>query len=353
MVGSAIARCLRDMGYDNIIGRSKKELDLMDQKVVEDFFEQEKPDHVIIAAAKVGGIAANNSYKAQFLYENLMIQNNLIHSSYVNRVRKLLFLGSSCIYPKLCPQPIKEEYMLTGPLEPTNDAYAIAKIAGIKMCEFYAQQYGCNFIAAMPTNLYGPHDNFDLVNSHVLPGIMRKMHIARLLEMGDFDGIRKDIGRRPVQGISLTSSDNELIESLGQFGITASASNTKEVTLALWGSGNALREFLHVDDLARACVMLMNDFDNPFSSDKPIQEDTTCFLNVGSGEEYSIRQLAEMIKGVTGFKGTIVWDNKNPDGTPRKIMDSSKVRKLGWKPEISMQEGIEENYRYYAFSIAT
>jgi GDP-L-fucose synthase len=350
MVGSAIERRLRAEGYQNLLLRSKDELDLCNQQDTFTFIENEKPDYVIIAAAKVGGIAANATFKAQFLYENMMIQNNLMHASYLNQVKKLLFLGSSCIYPRLCPQPIKEEYMLTGALEPTNDAYAIAKISGIKMCEFYAQQYGCNFIAAMPTNLYGPNDNFNLVSSHVLPGILRKMHLARCLENGDLNAIRVDVRKRPVKGISPSPIDEKLLLALSYFGITKDEGNNNEVSLALWGSGTALREFLHVDDLARACVIMMNHFDNPFLRINHDPTDNSCFLNIGSGDEHTIAELAEIVKQVTRFEGKIVWDHSNPDGTPRKLMDSTKIAKLGWKPVIPIREGVEEFYKYYTFS---
>jgi GDP-L-fucose synthase len=291
MVGSAIFRKLQKEGYRNIVVANSSELDLRRQDAVSDFFIKEKPEYVFLAAAKVGGIYANNRYRAEFLFDNLMIEANVIHAAYKNEVRKLLFLGSSCIYPKLAPQPLKEEYLLTGPLEPTNEPYAIAKIAGIKMCEAYRAQYGCHFIAAMPTNLYGPNDNYDLQNSHVLPALLRKFHEAKL---------------------------------------------AGEKSVKVWGSGKPLREFLHVDDLADACYFLMHHYDEPG------------FLNVGVGQDISIRDLAFLIKEVVCYNGEIDFDSSKPDGTPRKLMDISKLRSLGWKATISLKEGVASVYREYA-----
>ena len=287
MVGSAIVRKLKLEGYDNILVRTSKDLDLRNQQDVIDFFQKEKPDYVFVASAKVGGIHANNTYRADFLYENLQIQNNLIHQSYVHNVKKLLFLGSSCIYPKLAPQPIKEDHLLTGLLESTNEPYAIAKIAGIKMCEAYRDQYDCNFISAMPTNLYGPNDNYDLSNSHVLPALLRKFIEAK---------------------------------------------RNAEPEVIMWGTGSPLREFMHVDDLADALYFLMQDYNEKQ------------FLNVGSSQEVSILELAKIIKEVVGYTGAISHDLSKPDGTPRKLMDSSKLRNLGWKAQISLQEGIQRVY---------
>jgi len=288
MVGSAIVRELQKRGYNNLLYRSSTELDLRDQSAVADFFETEKPDYVFLAAAKVGGIQANNIYRAEFLYDNLMIESNVIHQAYEHKVKKLLFLGSSCIYPKLAPQPLKEEYLLQGFLEPTNEPYAIAKIAGIKLCEAYRDQYSCNFISAMPTNLYGPNDNYDLQNSHVLPALMRKFHTAKM----------------------------EAQESV-----------------EVWGSGKPMREFLHVDDLAEACVFLMEEYD-----EKP-------FVNIGTGEDVTIKELAESIKEVVGFEGDLVWDSSKPDGTPRKLMDVSRINYLGWKHKIDLKQGLEMVYQ--------
>lgn len=287
MVGSAIERKLRAEGYVNIISRTSQELDLCNQQAVNDFFAAERPDYVFLAAAKVGGIVANNIYRAQFIYENLMIENNIIHASYVHGVTKLLFLGSSCIYPKLAPQPLKEEYLLSGYLEQTNQPYAIAKIAGIELCDAYRAQYGCNFISAMPTNLYGPNDNYDLEKSHVLPALLRKF-------------------------------------------ITAKRNQAPEVIL--WGSGTPLREFLHVDDLAEACLFLMNRY-----HEKGL-------VNVGVGVDISILELAQLIKKIVGYEGSITFDPSRPDGTPRKLMDVSKLTKLGWKASIGLQQGIERVY---------
>jgi GDP-L-fucose synthase len=287
MVGSAIWRALEAEGYHKLVGRSSKELDLRNQEQVSDFFEQEKPEYVFLAAAKVGGIHANNVYRAEFLYDNLQIQNNIIHSSWQHGVKKLLFLGSSCIYPKMAPQPLKEEYLLSGLLEPTNEPYAIAKIAGIKMCESYRRQYGCNFIAAMPTNLYGPNDNYDLNNSHVLPALIRKMHEAK----------------------------------------TSGAAQVE-----IWGSGTPLREFLHVDDLASACIFLMQNYNEEL------------FVNVGFGEDVSIRELANLVKEAVGFEGELVFNTEKPDGTPRKLMDSSRINAMGWKAKIGLDEGIKSVY---------
>ena len=287
MVGSAIYRKLSEAGYNNIITRTSKELDLLNQADVAKFFEDEKPDYVFLAAAKVGGIVANNTYRADFLYQNLQIQNNVIHSAYKSEVKKLMFLGSSCIYPKLAPQPLKEDYLLTGLLEETNEPYAIAKIAGIKMCEAYRDQYGCNFISVMPTNLYGPNDNYDLKNSHVLPALIRKFHEAKI-------------------------------------------AGEKEVVI--WGSGTPKREFLHVDDLAEACVYLMNNYD-----EKP-------FLNIGTGEDISIKELANLVNQIVGTNAKLVFDTSKPDGTPRKLMDVSRLHQLGWKHQIGLEEGIRSVY---------
>lgn len=290
MVGSAIVRRLQKDGYTNIVTRTSKELDLKEQQAVRDFFASEKPDYVVLAAAKVGGIHANNVYRAQFIYENLMIQNNVIHSSYENDVKKLLFLGSSCIYPKFAPQPMNEDALLTGELEPTNEPYAIAKIAGIKMAENYRRQYGCNYISAMPTNLYGPNDNYDLNNSHVLPALIRKFHTAKV---------------------------------------------TGAPSVEVWGTGSPMREFLHVDDLADACFFLLQNYD---------EQD---FVNVGTGEDCTIKELAETIKEVVGFEGELVWNTDKPDGTPRKLMDVSRLHKMGWKHSIDLRKGIEMTYEVF------
>ncbi|CAH0996732.1 GDP-L-fucose synthase [Emticicia aquatica] len=288
MVGSAIFRKLQQDGFTNIIYRTSQELDLRNQEKVFSFFELEKPEYVFLAAAKVGGIAANNIFRADFIYENLTLQNNIIHASYLNGVKKLMFLGSSCIYPKMAPQPLKEEYLLTGLLEPTNEPYAIAKIAGIKMCESYRNQYGCDFISVMPTNLYGTNDNYDLQNSHVLPAMIRKFHEAKV---------------------------------------------NQHATVNLWGSGSPMREFLYADDLADACVFLMQNYSEEG------------FVNIGSGVDVSIKELAEIVKTTVGFEGEIVWDSTKPDGTPRKLMDVSKLHSLGWTHTINLEKGIGLAYQ--------
>jgi GDP-L-fucose synthase len=287
MVGSAIVRKLKDEGFENILVSTSSEVDLRNQQQTADFFAKEKPDYVFLAAAKVGGIVANNTYRAEFLYDNLMIQSNVIHQAYLNGATKLMFLGSSCIYPKLAPQPLKEDYLLTGPLEETNEPYAIAKITGIKMCDAYRAQYGCNFISVMPTNLYGPNDNYDLQKSHVLPALLRKFHEAK---------------------------------------------QNGEPTVTVWGSGTPLREFLHADDLAEACFYLMQNYNEPG------------LVNIGVGEDISIKDLATLVKKITGYPGEIVWDTSKPDGTPRKLMDVAKLHSFGWKAKIGLEEGISKVY---------
>src|ERR1043165_9444309 len=290
MVGSAIARKLDKEGFKNLVVRTSKELDLRNQQAVADFFAAEKPDYVFLAAAKVGGIVANNTYRAEFLYDNLLIETNIIHAAYVYGVTKLLFLGSSCIYPKLAPQPLKEEYLLTGLLEPTNEPYAIAKIAGIKLCEAYRDQYGCNFISAMPTNLYGPGDNYDLQNSHVLPALIRKFHEAKI---------------------------------------------NNAAFVEIWGTGSPLREVMHVEDMAGACFFVMQHYND------------RSFLNVGTGEEISIKDLSLLIKEIVGFKGELKFDPGKPDGTPRKLMDSSRLHTLGWKHKLALREGLQKTYAVF------
>jgi GDP-L-fucose synthase len=290
MVGSAIQRQLQAQGYTNIIGRTSAELDLTNQEAVANFFAVENPDYVFLAAAKVGGIVANNTYRGQFIYENLQIQNNIIHYAQVYKVKKLMFLGSSCIYPKLAPQPLKEEYLLTGLLEETNEPYAIAKIAGIKMCDAYRAQYGCNFISVMPTNLYGPNDNYDLQNSHVLPALIRKFHDAKV---------------------------------------------NNAATVTIWGTGAPMREFLHANDMANACVYLMQTYNEPG------------LVNIGTGEDITIKDLALLVKKITGFTGELVFDTSKPDGTARKLMDVSKLHSFGWKHTISLEDGIKDVYENY------
>jgi len=338
MVGSAIWRNLESKGYTNLIGPTLDELDLTRQADVEAFFEQEKPDYVFVAAAKVGGIVANNTYRAQFIYENLMIQNNIIHAAYVNKVKKLLFLGSSCIYPKNAPQPLKEEYLLTGLLEETNEPYAIAKIAGIKMCENYYRQYGCDFISVMPTNLYGPNDNYDLEKSHVLPALIRKMHLGKCLEQGDWKAIRIDLNKQPIEGIDGQNTEKEIIRILGKYGIISTSTS-----VTLWGSGQVFREFLHVNDMADACVHIMQNV----SSKKLYTEMQQTHINIGTGIDLTIRELAETVKNVVGFAGDLEWDSSKPDGTYKKQLDVNLIHQLNWKAGVSLGEGITKVYTSY------
>ncbi len=351
LVGSGIWRALQRHGYANLLGKSIDELDLVNQQAVDEFFAAEKPDYVVLVAAKVGGIVANSTYRAQFLYENLMIEANVIHSAYRHGVKKLLFLGSSCIYPKLAPQPMKEEHLLTGPLEPTNEPYAIAKIAGIRLCDAYNRQYGTNFISAMPTNMYGPGDNYHPENSHVLPALIRRMHLARALENGDFDELRRIYKREQRTEDGNQMSEEELLEWLGESGIhqiQPKASGLKsKVSLSCWGSGSPLREFLYSDDLAEVCVFLL---ENASYEDMAFEDESgtvQSHINVGSGQEVSIKELADTVKAVVGFEGKIEWDTSKPDGTPRKLMDSSRLRNLGWSPKVSLKEGIDLAYEDY------
>ena len=339
LVGSSIHRRLLRQGYDNIIYRESRDLDLRRQQDVEMFFEKERPEYVFLAAAKVGGIFANNTYKADFIYDNIIIAANVIHASYKTGVKKLLNLGSSCIYPKLAPQPLKEEYLLSGPLEPTNEPYAIAKIAAIKLCRYYNEQYGMNFISVMPTNLYGPNDNFDLNTSHVLPAFLRKFHLSKLLHQNNYDLILKDLemfGNKPdISNPSPSGVDPEfLTHYLSQFGIYPDK-------ITLWGSGRPFREFLHVDDMAEAAAFLMERYDST---------DITEFINIGTGQDITLRELAETVKGIVGFQGEIQWDTNRPDGTPRKLLDISMINDLGWKPNVGLKEGIRRTYQWYSES---
>jgi len=347
MVGSAIGRSLAGKGYSNFVYTPFPPFDLTDQKTVGAFFEKEKPEYVFLAAAKVGGIMSNNTYRAQFLYENLMIQNNIIHQSYVRGVKKLLFLGSSCIYPGNCPQPIKEEYLLTGELEYTNEPYAIAKISGIKMCESYNIQYGTNFVSVMPTNLYGPNDNYNLETSHVFPALIRKMHLGKCLENNDWESLRKDFKKHPIEGVNENSTETEILRILGKFGIQPATSNQHLVTITLWGTGSPYREFLYVDDLADACVFVMQniDFKDLSVSGKQVRN---THMNIGTGRDLTIKELAGLIKSIIGFKGELAWDNTKPDGTFRKLLDVSKINRLGWKEKISLEEGIKMIYNKYS-----
>jgi GDP-L-fucose synthase len=346
MVGSAIHRNLTDRGYNNIVTKTLSELNLSIQADVDEFFRLEKPSYVIIAAAKVGGIVANNTYRAEFIYENLMIQNNVIHAAYQNGVEKLLFLGSSCIYPKLAPQPMKEEYLLTGLLEYTNEPYAIAKIAGIKMCESYFKQYGCNFISVMPTNLFGPNDNYDLEKSHVLPALIRKMHLGKCLENNNWDAIRKDLHTNPVSGVNGDNSEKEILEVLGRFGISLIKDPMDQVraSVTLWGSGMVFREFLHVEDMADACAYLMKTL----SADQLYNQLNQTHVNIGTGEDITIKDLAQLVKNIVGFQGDLLWDTQKPDGTPKKQLDVTLLNSLNWKHFISLQDGIKQVYSKYS-----
>ncbi len=345
MVGSAIHRNLSAQGYSNIVTKTYAELDLKIQADVEAFFEKEKPDFVFLAAAKVGGIVANNLYRAEFIYENLMIQNNVIHAAHKHGVEKLLFLGSSCIYPKLAPQPMKEEYLLTGQLEFTNEPYAIAKIAGIKMCESYYRQYGSNFISVMPTNLYGPNDNYDLEKSHVLPALIRKMHLGKCLQNNDWKSLRADLDQNPVKEINGENSDDEILNILKNFGIKTEANPGQEkyVNVELWGTGKVYREFLHVEDMADACVFLMQNL----QAEKLYEKLHQTHINIGTGHDITIKELAELVKSITGFRGNLVWDASKPDGTPKKQLDVSLLQSLSWRDKIKLAEGIKQVYSKY------
>ncbi|MFO7369549.1 MAG: GDP-L-fucose synthase [Bacteroidales bacterium] len=357
LVGSALMRNLTKKGYHNIVTRLYPDLDLMNQQSVTGFFEKEKPEYVFLAAAKVGGIVANNIYRGQFIYENLMIQSNVVHASYLNGVKKLLFLGSSCIYPKLAPQPLKEKYLLTDILEYTNEPYAIAKIAGIKLCESYNIQYGTNFISVMPTNLFGSNDNYDLEKSHVLPAIIRKMHLAKCLIENNWDAIRKDFNNRPVEGIDGQATQIEIGEKLEKYGVFRHNSSETPVTVKLWGSGAPRREFLHSDDMADACVYIMESVDfkdlvKDKFSDKITSRETkveirNTHINIGTGKDLTIKELATLVKDVVGFDGFVEWDTSKPDGTFQKLLNVKKLHELGWHEKISLEEGIKKVYQEY------
>ncbi len=340
LVGSAIWNNLRERGYTNLVGRSHKELDLLDGAAVKAFFDKEQPDAVVLAAAHVGGIMANLHYRADFIYQNLQIQQNVIGESYKHGVKKLLFLGSTCIYPREAPQPMKEESLLTSPLEYTNEPYAIAKIAGLKMCESFNLQYGTNYIAVMPTNLYGPNDNFHLENSHVLPAMIRKIHLAKCLNEGDWTAVRKDISLRPVEGVDGNATEADIVEKLAKFGITSEA-------VTLWGSGKPLREFLWSEEMADASVhvLLHVDFKDTYTPDT--KEIRNCHINVGTGKELTIKECAEKIRMEVGFKGELRWDASKPDGTMRKLTDVTKLHRLGWHHKVEIDEGIHRLYDWY------
>ena len=346
LVGSAIVRQLKARGYNNIIGRTHQELNLTDGAAVDVFFASEKPEFVFLAAAKVGGIMANNIYRADFILENLQIQNNVIASAWKHGVEKLLFLGSSCIYPKNAPQPLKEECLLTDELEYTKEPYALAKIAGIRLCESLNLQYGTNFIAVMPTNLYGPNDNYDLQKSHVLPALIRKMHLGKALEQNKWETVRDDLNLRPVEGVDGQASNESILDVLQKYGIHRAVDGS--VSVSLWGSGAPLREFLHSDDMAEACVFLMENTNfNDVVAHRPMQEIRNTHINIGSGIDLSISELANIVKEIVGFGGTLKWDATKPDGTMRKLMDVSRLEKLGWKYRIELSDGIRSVYASY------
>ncbi len=340
LVGSAIVRALQAQGCEKIITRSHAELDLLDQRMVQSFFAAEQPEYVFLAAARVGGIQANNNYPAEFVYQNLAIQQNVIHTSWQSGVRRLLFLGSSCIYPLNCPQPMKEEYLLSGPLEPTNRPYAVAKIAGIEMCWAYNRQYGSGYLSVMPTNLYGPGDNYDLENSHVLPAMIRKFHLAKLATQGDLYGIQQDeIAHGPIPA--------DIKKAIG-YSSTEAKLQTVDFTpqVVLWGTGYPYREFLYSDDMADACLYLMNLPEDQYASllashDPPL-------INIGFGQDQTIKELASMTQQVVGFEGQVEWDESKPDGTPRKLLDVNRLFSRGWHPKTSLIEGIEQSYKDFS-----
>ena len=397
MVGSAIVCSLLEQGYTNIIGsyHSRKpdtslffsdeynassitdhsslithKLDLTDQHQVRDFFAEHRPEYVFLAAAQVGGILANNKYRADFIYLNTQMQNNVIEQSYEHEVKKLLFLGSSCIYPKECPQPMREEHLLTGPLEYTNEPYATAKISGMKMCESYNLQYGTNFVSVMPTNLYGPGDNFDLETSHVLPALIRKFHLGKCLEQEDWQAIREDLDKRPIAGVDGSAADKAIIETLASYGISLNAShdsrltpyessslitdNSSQVTVQLWGTGTPKREFMYSQDMARACLHVMNqvDFsdivrDRNGADPSQASEVRNCHVNIGTGREISISDLADLASQEVGFQGNVDFDPSMPDGTPRKLLDVSRLQSLGYEAETGLKEGVRKLYAWY------
>ena len=340
LVGSAIWSNLQSRGYTNLVGRSHKELDLLDGAAVKQFFDEEQPDAVVLAAAHVGGILANLQYRADFIYQNLQIQQNVIGESFRHNVKKLLFLGSTCIYPRDAAQPMKEDALLTSPLEYTNEPYAIAKIAGLKMCESFNLQYGTNYIAVMPTNLYGPNDNFHLENSHVLPAMIRKIHLAKCLNEGNWKSVRKDIDLRPVEGVTGSNSDAEILDKLAKFGITPES-------VTLWGTGTPMREFLWSEEMADACVFVMENIDFEDLKPKNTKEIRNCHINIGTGKEISIGDVARLIKKTAGFEGDLYFNADKPDGTMKKLTDVSKLNALGWHHKIDIEEGVQKMIDWY------
>ena len=340
LVGSAIWKNLQDKGYTNLIGRTHKELDLLDGMAVRKFFDEEQPEYVFLAAAFVGGIMANSIYRADFIYKNLQIQQNIIGESFRHNVKKLLFLGSTCIYPRDAEQPMKEDVLLTSPLEYTNEPYAIAKIAGLKMCESFNLQYGTNYFAVMPTNLYGPNDNFDLERSHVLPAMIRKIHLAHCLKEGNWEAVRKDMNQRPVEGVNGDSSKEDILAILKKYGIS-------ETEVTLWGTGTPLREFLWSEEMADASVFVMEHVDFKDTYKEGSKDIRNCHINIGTGKEITIRQLAERIVETVGYQGKLTFDSSKPDGTMRKLTDPSKLHALGWHHKIEIEEGVQRMYEWY------
>ena len=340
LVGSAIWKNLQDKGYTNLIGRTHKELDLLDGMAVRKFFDEEQPEYVFLAAAFVGGIMANSIYRADFIYKNLQIQQNIIGESFRHNVKKLLFLGSTCIYPRDAEQPMKEDVLLTSPLEYTNEPYAIANIAGLKMCESFNLQYGTNYIAVMPTNLYGPNDNFDLERSHVLPAMIRKIHLAHCLKEGNWEAVRKDMNQRPVEGVNGDSSKEDILAILKKYGIS-------ETEVTLWGTGTPLREFLWSEEMADASVFVMEHVDFKDTYKEGSKDIRNCHINIGTGKEITIRQLAERIVETVGYQGKLTFDSSKPDGTMRKLTDPSKLHALGWHHKIEIEEGVQRMYEWY------
>lgn len=340
LVGSAIWQNLENKGYQNLIGKSHKELDLLDGSAVRSFFDEEKPEYVFLAAAFVGGIMANSIYRADFIYKNLQIQQNIIGESFRHNVKKLLFLGSTCIYPRNAAQPMKEEVLLTSELEYTNEPYAIAKIAGLKMCESFNLQYGTNYIAVMPTNLYGPNDNFDLERSHVLPAMIRKIHLAHCLKKNDWESVRQDMNKRPVEGVTGDCDKEQILNILFKYGITGEE-------IKLWGTGTPLREFLWSEEMADACIFIMENINFKDTCRLEEKEIRNCHINIGTGKEITIRQLAELIVTTIGYQGKLTFDKSKPDGTLRKLTDPSKLHALGWHHKIEIEEGVQKMYNWY------
>jgi Nucleoside-diphosphate-sugar epimerases len=344
LVGSAILNNLKEKGYTNFVLRTHAELDLCEQKAVEEFFAQEKPEYVFLAAAFVGGIMANTKFRADFIYRNLQIQNNVIYNSYHNGIKKLLFLGSTCIYPREAPQPMTENCLLTSPLEWTNEPYALAKIAGLKMCESFNIQYGTNYIAVMPTNLYGPNDNFDLETSHVLPALIRKIHLGKCLENGDMSSVKEDLNRYPVEGVNGSNSQQEILNILDKYGIKHSDGKTQ---IEIWGTGAPIREFLWSQEMADACVFIMERVNYNDLKPKDTKEVRNCHINIGTGKEITIKNLVYLIKDKIGYNGQIYFNSSKPDGTIRKLTDVSKLHALGWHHKIEIEQGVQMMYSWY------